>query len=52
MVNRWQTDIHTNDRKTALASREKELVGHGTANHAEGFGSPSETEGINLASKT
>jgi phenylalanine-4-hydroxylase len=23
-----------------LASREKELVGHGTANHAEGFGSP------------
>tara|TARA_R110002094_G_scaffold73450_3_gene81373 strand:- start:1777 stop:3315 length:1539 start_codon:yes stop_codon:yes gene_type:complete len=36
--------------KTALASREKELVGHGTATHAEGFGSPiGKLEGINLA---
>jgi phenylalanine-4-hydroxylase len=36
--------------KTALASREKELVGHGTANHAEGFGSPiGKLKGINLA---
>ena len=36
--------------KTALASREKELVGHGTINHAEGFGSPiGKLKGINLA---
>jgi phenylalanine-4-hydroxylase len=36
--------------KTALASREKELVGHGTASHAEGFGSPiGKLKGINLA---
>jgi phenylalanine-4-hydroxylase len=36
--------------KTALAYREKELVGHGTAYHAEGFGSPIGTlKGINLA---
>jgi phenylalanine-4-hydroxylase len=36
--------------KTALASREKELVGHGTATHAEGFGSPiGKLQGINLA---
>lgn len=36
--------------KTSLASREKELVGHGTATHAEGFGSPiGKLEGINLA---
>jgi phenylalanine-4-hydroxylase len=36
--------------KTALASREKELVGHGTLNHAEGFGSPlGKLKGINLA---
>jgi len=36
--------------KTALASREKELVGHGTVSHAEGFGSPiGKLEGINLA---
>ncbi|TDE06215.1 aromatic amino acid hydroxylase [Flavobacterium hiemivividum] len=36
--------------KTALASREKELVGHGTATHAEGFGSPiGKLKGINLA---
>ncbi|MFL9845083.1 aromatic amino acid hydroxylase [Flavobacterium rhizosphaerae] len=36
--------------KTALSSREKELVGHGTAYHAEGFGSPvGKLKGINLA---
>ncbi|WP_159800116.1 aromatic amino acid hydroxylase [Flavobacterium sp. MK4S-17] len=36
--------------KTALAYREKELVGHGTAYHAEGFGSPvGKLKGINLA---
>jgi phenylalanine-4-hydroxylase len=36
--------------KTALAYREKELVGHGTLNHAEGFGSPvGRLKGINLA---
>ncbi len=36
--------------KTALSHREKELVGHGTASHAEGFGSPiGKLKGINLA---
>ena len=36
--------------KTALANREKELVGHGTAAHLEGFGSPiGKLNGINLA---
>ncbi|MGB7843876.1 MAG: aromatic amino acid hydroxylase [Salinimicrobium sp.] len=36
--------------KTALASREKELVGHGTQNHPDGFGSPiGKLKGINLA---
>ncbi|SHI73313.1 phenylalanine-4-hydroxylase [Flavobacterium terrae] len=36
--------------KTALAYREKELVGHGTEYHAEGFGSPiGKLKGINLA---
>lgn len=36
--------------KTALAYREKELVGHGTATHADGFGSPiGKLKGINLA---
>ncbi|MFT5251708.1 MAG: phenylalanine-4-hydroxylase [Flavobacteriales bacterium] len=36
--------------KTALASREKELVGHGTLTHPDGFGSPiGKLEGINLA---
>ncbi len=36
--------------KTALASREKELVGHGTQNHLDGFGSPvGKLKGINLA---
>ena len=36
--------------KTALAYREKELVGHGTTSHAEGFGSPiGKLKGINLA---
>ncbi|WP_445455443.1 aromatic amino acid hydroxylase [Flavobacterium sp. HNIBRBA15423] len=35
---------------TALAYREKELVGHGTEYHAEGFGSPiGMLKGINLA---
>jgi phenylalanine-4-hydroxylase len=36
--------------KTALANREKELVGHGTNHHAAGFGSPiGKLKGINLA---
>ncbi|MCB0460140.1 MAG: aromatic amino acid hydroxylase [Flavobacteriaceae bacterium] len=36
--------------KTALASREKELIGHGVHYHSEGFGSPiGKLEGINLA---
>ncbi len=36
--------------KTALAYREKELVGHGTNTHADGFGSPvGKLKGINLA---
>lgn len=36
--------------KTALASREKELVGHGTLTHPDGFGSPiGKLKGINLA---
>ena len=35
---------------TALSYREKELVGHGTSYHAEGFGSPiGKLNGINLA---
>lgn len=35
---------------TALASRDKELIGHGTAYHADGFGSPiGKLKGINLA---
>jgi phenylalanine-4-hydroxylase len=36
--------------KTALSYREKELVGHGTSTHADGFGSPiGKLKGINLA---
>jgi phenylalanine-4-hydroxylase len=36
--------------KTAMSYREKELVGHGTSYHAEGFGSPvGKLKGINLA---
>jgi phenylalanine-4-hydroxylase len=36
--------------KTALANREKELVGHGTNHHGAGFGSPiGKLKGINLA---
>lgn len=36
--------------KTALAYREKELVGHGTEHHSEGFGSPiGRLKNINLA---
>ncbi|MDV6168811.1 aromatic amino acid hydroxylase [Flavobacterium sp. DG1-102-2] len=36
--------------KTALSYREKELVGHGTSYHAEGFGSPvGKLKGINLS---
>ncbi|NND32284.1 MAG: aromatic amino acid hydroxylase, partial [Saprospiraceae bacterium] len=35
---------------TALAYREKELIGHGTLNHPDGFGSPvGKLKGINLA---
>ncbi len=36
--------------ETALASRDKELIGHGVNYHKEGFGSPiGKLEGINLA---
>jgi len=36
--------------KTALASRDKELIGHGVEYHSEGFGSPiGKLKGINLA---
>ena len=36
--------------KTALSYREKELIGHGTLHHSEGFGSPiGKLVGINLA---
>ncbi len=36
--------------ETALASRDKELIGHGVEYHSEGFGSPiGKLEGINLA---
>jgi phenylalanine-4-hydroxylase len=36
--------------KTALSYREKEMVGHGTETHPEGFGSPiGKLKGINLA---
>lgn len=36
--------------KTALSYREKELVGHGTNTHANGFGSPiGKLKGINIA---
>ncbi|MCM5664228.1 aromatic amino acid hydroxylase [Galbibacter mesophilus] len=36
--------------KTALSYRDKELVGHGTEQHLEGFGSPvGKLKGINLA---
>ena len=36
--------------KTALSYRERELVGHSTKHHAEGFGSPiGKLKGINLA---
>ena len=35
---------------TALASRDKELIGHGVSYHADGFGSPvGKLKGINLA---
>ncbi|MDT8414077.1 MAG: aromatic amino acid hydroxylase [Flavobacteriaceae bacterium] len=35
---------------TALSNRDRELVGHGTAPHADGFGSPvGKLKGINLA---
>ncbi|WP_203257780.1 aromatic amino acid hydroxylase [Hyunsoonleella ulvae] len=41
--------IQTTD-KTALAYREKELVGHGTKTHNDGFGSPiGKLKGINIA---
>ncbi|GGD12699.1 aromatic amino acid hydroxylase [Hyunsoonleella pacifica] len=41
--------IQTTD-KTALAYREKELVGHGTKKHKDGFGSPiGKLKGINIA---
>ena len=36
--------------QTALASRDKELIGHGCASHPDGFGSPiGKLKGINLA---
>ncbi|WP_090227448.1 aromatic amino acid hydroxylase [Lutibacter maritimus] len=35
---------------TALATRDREIIGHGTEHHAEGFGSPiGKLKGINLA---
>ncbi|QNM84677.1 aromatic amino acid hydroxylase [Polaribacter pectinis] len=35
--------------KTALSSRDKELIGHGIENHTEGFGSPiGKLKGINI----
>lgn len=41
--------VQTNGQ-TALSSRNKELVGHGVANHSNGFGSPiGKLKGINLA---
>jgi phenylalanine-4-hydroxylase len=41
--------IQTNG-ETALASRDKELIGHGVQYHKDGFGSPiGKLEGINLA---
>ena len=41
--------LHTTG-KTALSYREKELVGHGTLTHPDGFGSPiGKLKGINLA---
>lgn len=41
--------IQTNG-ETALSSRDKELISHGTNYHSEGFGSPiGKLEGINLA---
>ena len=41
--------IQTTD-ETALSYREKELVGHGVKNHANGFGSPiGKLKGINIA---
>lgn len=40
--------IKTNG-STALSNRDKELIGHGTFNHADGFGSPiGKLKGINL----
>ncbi len=40
----------TTKGKTALSYRERELVGHSTKHHAEGFGSPiGKLKGINLA---
>ncbi|NVK53805.1 MAG: aromatic amino acid hydroxylase [Flavobacteriaceae bacterium] len=40
--------VQTKD-KTALANRDKELIGHGVAYHTEGFGSPiGKLKGINI----
>ncbi|GAA4960230.1 aromatic amino acid hydroxylase [Algibacter aquimarinus] len=45
-----QTIYIQTTKETALAYREKELVGHGAKNHQDGFGSPiGKLKGINLA---
>ena len=42
--------VHCNPEPTALSFRDKELIGHSTAHHNEGFGSPlGKLKGINLA---
>ena len=48
--NNGQPIYFRTDGPTALAYREKELVGHGTLSHKEGFGTPiGKLKGINLA---
>ncbi|MFN4763141.1 aromatic amino acid hydroxylase [Gillisia sp. Q332] len=50
LVDQGQPVYFQTKGKTALSSREKELVGHGTHNHPDGFGSPlGKLKGINLA---
>jgi phenylalanine-4-hydroxylase len=39
--NEGKTNLHTNYGENSISSREKkELVGHGTLTHPDGFGSP------------
>ena len=50
LVDQGQPVYFQTKGKTALSSREKELVGHGTHDHPDGFGSPlGKLKGINLA---